>query len=75
MRVLPMLFLGILIGIWIGVPVGIVIIAMLGPREVEHPDTSGLHALLAQRYGAAPGLGGARAGPELPELVRRRAAP
>jgi hypothetical protein len=70
-----MLFLGILIGIWIGVPLGIVLIAMLGPREVERPDTSGLHALLAQRYRTTPGLAGAPAGPELPELVRRHAAP
>jgi hypothetical protein len=70
-----MLLLGILIGIWIGVPVGIVLIAMLGPREVEHPDTSGLHALLAQRYRTTPGPAGAPAGPELPEVVRRHAAP
>lgn len=69
-----MLFLGILIGVWLGVPMGIVIIAMLGPREVELSDTSGLHALLAQRYGITPGLAGAPAGPEIPEPDRRHAA-
>ena len=68
-----MLFLGILIGVWIGVPLGMVIIAMLGPREVEAPDTSGLHAILAQLNGTAPDLAGAPAAPEIPEPGRRLA--
>ena len=72
-RAPPMLFLGILIGVWIGVPLGMVIIAMLGPREVEAPDTSGLHAILAQLNGTAPDLAGAPAAPEIPEPGRRLA--
>ena len=28
-------FIGIMIGIWIGLPLGILIIAMMGPREIE----------------------------------------
>ncbi len=73
MRAPLMLFLGILIGIWFGVPIGMVLIAMMGPREAEIPDTSDLHARLAQRYAIAPGLAGAPAGPELSELGRRHA--
>lgn len=73
MRAPPMLFLGILVGVWIGVPIGILIIGMLGPREVEVIDTSGLHALLAKRYGTASDLVGAQAATQVPEPGRLQA--
>ena len=47
-----MLLLGIMIGVWIGVPVGIFLIAMLGPREREtaRSDTRSMQDLLASHY-------------------------
>lgn len=73
MRAPPMLFLGILVGLWIGVPVGMLIIGMMGPRELEVTDTSGLHALLTQRHRTAPDRTGEPAATEMPEPGRRHA--
>jgi hypothetical protein len=45
-----MLVLGIFIGLWIGAPLGILLIAMFGPREREVLDPRTMHDLLARRY-------------------------
>lgn len=45
-----MLVLGILIGLWVGVPVGVLLVAMLGPRENEVFDPRAMRGLLARHY-------------------------
>jgi hypothetical protein len=44
------LVLGIFIGLWIGAPLGILLIALFGPREREVLDPRSMHDLLARRY-------------------------
>jgi hypothetical protein len=50
-----MLLTGIMIGMWIGVPIGILLVAMLGPREQEsaRSDTRSMHDLLARHFPSA----------------------
>lgn len=45
-----MLFLGVLIGVWIGVPLGVLMVGMLGPRDREQIDPRAMQDLLARRY-------------------------
>ena len=49
------MLLGILIGLWIGVPTGFLLVAMLGPREREVLDPRSMQDLLARHYPTAPG--------------------
>ena len=49
-----MLVLGIFIGLWVGVPIGILLVAMMGPREREVLDPRSMQDLLARRYPSAP---------------------
>jgi hypothetical protein len=50
-----MLVLGILIGLWVGVPIGVLLVAMLGPREREVLHPRSMQDLLARHYPTAPG--------------------
>ena len=50
-----MLVLGILIGLWVGVPIGVLLVAMMGPREHEVLDPRSMQELLARRYPSAMG--------------------
>jgi hypothetical protein len=70
-----MLVLGILIGLWVGVPIGVLLVAMLGPREREVLDPRAMHDLLARRYGldAAVALPTTAAPAEISEPGRRHA--
>lgn len=69
-----MLLLGILIGLWIGVPLGIVLIAMMGPREKERGDPRALQALLARHYAPADQAVGADTGASPAGAIRRTSA-
>lgn len=50
-----MLLLGIMIGVWVGVPIGILLIAILGPRHQEgvRTDTRSMQDLLAHHFPSA----------------------
>jgi hypothetical protein len=61
-----MLVLGILIGLWVGVPIGVLLVAMMGPREREVLDPRSMQELLARRYPSAPGAGPATPSAEAP---------
>jgi hypothetical protein len=70
-----MLVLGIFIGLWIGAPLGILLIALFGPREREVLDPRSMHDLLARRYpsdGAVASIAPAVAS-DIPEPGRRHA--
>ena len=64
--VLHMLVLGILIGLWVGVPIGVLLVAMMGPREREVLDPRSMQELLARRYPSAPGAASATPAAEAP---------
>lgn len=74
-----MLVLGILIGLWVGVPMGIVLVAMLGPRERDVLDQRSMQARLARHYpsaagaafGTPPGSAEVHAAGAIPESGRR----
>ena len=68
-----MLFLGMLIGVWIGVPVGILIIAMMGPRQAERLDPHAMQQFLIRQYPSAPGAHEAPGAGDAIEPRRRRA--
>lgn len=59
------MLLGILVGLWIGVPVGIVLVALMGPRDQEGMDPRALHDLLARHYPTDPALASQTPGPAL----------
>jgi hypothetical protein len=73
------MLLGILIGLWIGAPIGFLIAAMMGPREREVLDPRSMQDLLARHYPTAPGAAPARpsadapAADAIPEPGRRHA--
>ena len=76
-----MLVLGIFIGLWVGVPIGVLLVAMMGPREREVLDPRSMQDLLARHYPKAPDAAPAtRSGPAeapaadaIPEPGRRHA--
>jgi hypothetical protein len=70
-----MLVLGIFIGLWIGAPLGILLIALFGPREREVLDPRTMHDLLARHYpsDAAVALPTTAAPADIPEPGRRHA--
>jgi len=71
-----MLLLGLMIGLWIGVPVGILLIAMLGPRERQaggaNGDPRAMQDMLARRFPWGPPAEDASARPALPPTRSRR---
>lgn len=72
-----MLLTGIVIGLWVGVPLGILLIAMLGPRQREGAgvlaDTRAMQDLLARRYPWGPVAGDVPVNAADPAIGRRQA--